>query len=67
VQLRKQVSWQTGWSRVGGGIHVSTGDRYGRELGEQFAHKGLALGAHVFRGAMRAFVERGAMRAFVEQ
>jgi hypothetical protein len=39
VQLRKQVSWQTGWSRVGGGIHVSTGDRYGRELGEQFARK----------------------------
>jgi uncharacterized protein DUF6851/vanadium-dependent haloperoxidase-like protein len=28
-----------GWSRVCGGIHFTTGDRYGRELGEQVARK----------------------------
>jgi hypothetical protein len=28
-----------GWSRVYGGIHFSTGDRYGREMGEQVARK----------------------------
>jgi hypothetical protein len=28
-----------GWSRVYGGVHFTTGDRYGRELGEKVAQK----------------------------
>ena len=36
-----------GWSRVSGGIHFSTGDRYGRELGEQVARK-VWQRAHVY-------------------
>jgi hypothetical protein len=28
-----------GWSRVYGGIHFTTGDRHGREMGEKVAHK----------------------------
>ena len=28
-----------GWSRVYGGIHFPTGDRYGRELGDKVAQK----------------------------
>lgn len=38
-----------GWSRVYGGIHFSTGDRYGRELGGQVAAK-VWRRAHAYIG-----------------
>jgi hypothetical protein len=39
-----------GWSRVYGGIHFTTGDRHGREMGEKVAHKAWRK-AHVYFGA----------------